>query len=113
MNELAREALVTAALKGVPQIKGHYRDLNGGPGRCAMGVIYENAGLLFSNQNVDKSANFVLLDKYGITLEDWQDIVDANDDKGWDFLTIARKIGNDDAVDAVKLTQGLTQEDTK
>jgi hypothetical protein len=89
MNERARGALVTAALNGVPQIKELYR---WGPGRCAIGVLLDEFGLSEREGNtVD-----VLAALAGLSSGEFSDIMEANDLKGWDFLTIARKIGTDE-----------------
>jgi hypothetical protein len=97
MNELAREALVTAALTGVRQIKGLFKDADGG--MCAMQVIHE------AYKNIDP--HYQVLPNTWISLEECWQVLNANDNLGWDFLTIARKIGvQDNGVN-------ITQEDTK
>ncbi len=95
MNERAREALVAAALKGVRQIKGSLSD--GADGRCALGVLAESVfGECRGAQN-DAEADQIWK-VLGINRDIEGQIMNANDYLGWDFLTIARKMGNDDAV---------------
>lgn len=96
MNERAREALIQAALKGVPQIKGKLHDGKGG--HCAFGIIHldlhqgdELAALLCIGPRTGAPRCDDLREAY---LQDTE-IVKANDDLGWDFLTIARKCGED------------------
>ena len=91
MNELARETLVAAALNGVRQVKGMFRDHGGG--RCAVGVLMESCAVPFNGfLNGDLTA---LCERYQTSVQELAQIVDANDNKGWDFLTIARKFGNE------------------
>ena len=79
MNDRAREVLVAAALNNVRQIRWEERDKDGG--RCAIGVL------------VDAANGCSLATIFDVSREDWGNIVYANDKLGWDFLTIARKIG--------------------
>lgn len=90
MNDNMRAALVAAALKGVRQIKGHLHDGQGG--HCAWGVYHlalhnqNEKGAVECHNTVDqKCASF-----WREYLSDIE-IQKANDEKGWDFLTIARK----------------------
>lgn len=89
MNDRAREALVAAALNGVKQIRYGWRDDHGG--FCALGVLMEDCKgwHLFSVEHLDK--------EYGLTKNEREVILRANDVLGWDFLTIARKFGNNDS----------------
>jgi hypothetical protein len=104
MNDRVREALVTAALNGTKQIKGAYKDRHGG--RCALGVIMEHAGLEFGFTIHPTDA----WHKIGLTPDEFFSIQRANDNLGWDFLIIARKIGTPEYDEA--LSQ-LTEEDVK
>ena len=125
MNERAQEALVEAALRGVPQIKGHYMLDDS---RCAVGVLYDatrkETGLKGARYDVpcgplpDNLSELVI--KWAeMTQEELRDMICANDDLGWDFLTIARKIGMKNIpsvprenIDGVELTQpGQTVDD--
>ncbi len=89
MNDRAREALVAAALAGVKQVKGVFRN---GEGRCAMGVIIDAYGMITDPMSYPQ---------YMGCLEwaeiDWKedDAIRVANDNGIDFLTIARKFGND------------------
>ena len=91
MNERAREVLIEAAMQGVPQIKGKLRDGYGG--FCAGGVLIkaylEEQGLAWSIFSWGQP----VLVHYDMSNEEWEDMVDANNNLDWDFLTIARKIG--------------------
>lgn len=96
MNDRAREALVAAALQGVRQIKGKLHDGKGG--HCAYGIIHldlhqgnEQAALECVGQ-LTGAPHCKLRVEY---LADFE-IVAANDTRGWDFLTIARKCGNEE-----------------
>ena len=98
MNDKAREALVAAALTGVKQIKNRLDD--GKTGRCAMGVLYESVGLDLHWNLFDKDMYGKIMRarrKLGLTGMECLEIMDANDNLGWDFLTIARKIGTNDS----------------
>ena len=90
MNERARNALISASMAGVKQIKGSLRDTEGG--MCALGVMREAAGVNFSiilNWN-----EYCYLLKWAeMDGEEFDLIAEANDILEWDFLTIARKIG--------------------
>ena len=92
MNDRAREALVQAALTGVKQIKHRLDD--GKTGRCAMGVLYEAAG--FNLDTLCYEDTLKARRKLSLKTSDILEIMDANDNKGWDFLQIARKIGTND-----------------
>ena len=100
MNEQAREALLTAAMNGTPQIKGNLRDLKGG--FCAMGVLCDTFGL--DNLAVDAGLNQMVdgCPECGATTQTWHAgnliatetslVIHFNNDHGFDFLTIARKM---------------------
>jgi hypothetical protein len=81
MNDRAREVLVQAALSGVRQIKGRASDGRGG--YCAVGVL--------KLYHRDKTQYWT--HAYDISDEEWGEIIRANDNLGWDFITIARKVG--------------------
>lgn len=99
MNDLAREVLVKAALDGVKQIKGKLYD--GDDGYCAVGVLCEDhrqrhgwQWVPFGDEFSIDSAHFPsMMTEFGLTAQEWMAIVEANNNKGWDFLTIARKVG--------------------
>lgn len=85
MNDRAREALVAAALKGTKQIRGSLQDFTGGV--CALGVFFSCLPNTFSAPWSEMEA--------WADLEPGEDteIARRNDLDGWDFLTIARKVG--------------------
>ena len=98
MNERAREVLVQAGLRGITQIRGQRHDYRGGA--CALGVLH----LPLHDWNADEAMKCYA---DGVSVPCWADrvaaeydlsqeledaIVRANDDHGWDFLTIARKV---------------------
>ena len=97
MNDRAREVLIDAALKGQKQIKGQLHDGKGGV--CAMGALHLTlhdgdhlaAHACYRKGSPDCwfSAVWQAFDLAGEVAE----IEIANDLHGWDFLTIARKIG--------------------
>ena len=85
--------LVQAALSGVPQVKREFRD--DADGRCALGVLMDSLGLQFGRiLGVEPGAWNALEKAFDISIQEQRDISVANDNLGWDFLTIARKIGN-------------------
>ena len=94
MNDKARELLVKAALDRVPQCRGV---LFYGKARCAMGAIAEGLGM--KEEYLQWGGSFGIgwwprfLAAAGISPEERDEIVEMNDTKGWDFLTIARKAG--------------------
>jgi len=96
MNDLARGLLVSAALNGVKQIKHAWADGRGG--LCAQGVLIEaleegcQAGY---NMRKCQELHDRALKEYEIDPLEWGEISIANDFRNWDFLTIARKIGNE------------------
>ena len=89
LNDAAREALVSAALKGIKQAYGTWHDVDGG--MCAGGVLHVALG--HRVDDIHCTISDELCRGYGLTEEEIMDLVDAND-KGMDFLTIARKFGN-------------------
>lgn len=101
MNDKARELLIKAALDGVPQVHG---TLFSGEGRCAMGVIIEGLGLK-EKWYVMKETPPMLRDSTVFWREVFKEagmnpyehgrVVEMNDSDGFDFLTIARKLGNE------------------
>ena len=95
MNDKAREILVSAALNGTPQIKYRLADDDGG--RCAMGVLMEacDREIFLSVRRFKWHTAFDMrvMGEYDIDGDEWREIATANNN-GWDFLTIARKIGN-------------------
>jgi len=94
VNDKAREALVQAALQGTRQITGAFRDDD--DGRCALGVLYDAMGVEFPTVCMSVELREQLCITYDISNDEGSDIVNANDILKWDFLTIARKIGNID-----------------
>jgi hypothetical protein len=97
MNDKAREVLVKAAMDGVPQTYGHYKDPSGGPGRCALGVLAEAIGVLPEGVfEIDSETRHKkMCEHYELSDTEFFQIAAANDN-GWDFLTIARKLGAKD-----------------
>ena len=95
MNDKAREALVAAALSGVKQIKFALQDSDGG--RCANGVLMEACTGVAPHQINWTTFNPSRFWEWGgLSLKEEDEIVHANNVLGWDFLTIARKIGVND-----------------
>jgi hypothetical protein len=91
MNDRAREALVAAALSGIPQTRGEYYNHHGG--RCAMGVLLDVVDYWNGPLMAQMDARECLYKNFAIGAREHEQIRVANDSKGWDFLTIARKIG--------------------
>lgn len=96
MNDRAREVLVAAALAGHRQIK-YFMHFPGDLGDCALGVLH-----LALHQTRKEACDCMstrgkstreLQEAYALTRKDYGDITEANDDLGWDLLTIARKVG--------------------
>ena len=95
MNDRAREALVAAGLKGVRQIKGALYDPRGG--RCAMGVIQEagawDVSLRRPLDGCPECGAKHQTYHASMPIRTEEDlIIHLNNDHGWDFLTIARKV---------------------
>lgn len=106
MNEQAREALAAAALRGHRQIVGTLHDSEK-EGDCALGILH------LASHNGDRKATITCsrVSYMGHPFNSFfpaQSVKDrnkairkiayANDILGWDFLTIARKCNDDDAV---------------
>ena len=95
MNDRAREALIAAALNGVKQIRDKMHDGQGG--YCAMGVLHvaTHAGDEWAAWTCHSNVcTFEIFSRnYDIDQGELTAIIRANDTDGWDFLTIARKIG--------------------
>lgn len=96
MNERARDVLVKAALDGTRQIKFALAD--GAGGFCAGGVLIDallqERGLKWRRDMFPRSLTPGAIDAaYGLDGREWSTIVHANNTLGWDFLTIARKVG--------------------
>ena len=93
MNDLARGALVAAALRGHKQIQCSLHDHDEG-GECALGVIHLAAHGGNREQALLCQRQADCAHMWGdLSAREGEDIARANDLKGWDFLTIARKIG--------------------
>lgn len=99
MNDLARERLREAALKGVPQIKGMYRDPFGG--RCALGVLDQEGRLSTTSWQAltEFQVRLGLSDELRGCPECGKGpytepglILHYNDDHDMDFLAIANKL---------------------
>lgn len=99
MNDLARETLVKAAMTGVRQIRGQLYEWDGG--FCAVGVLLHALGDMGSTYMTWASPLLhtkLLHTKYDISKKEYFEIVRANDDLRWDFLTIARKCGQKEPI---------------
>lgn len=104
MNEQAARALYEAERKGVRQITGAFADDSGG--RCALGVIYEAAGVNLDRRrfcplpSLGLSCEFgeyaVPCPMCGIPFGHSQGVVShLNDEHRLTFAEIARKLGPD------------------
>lgn len=93
MNELARSVLVSASLEGIEQVQ---RELHTHSNRhCALGVLHYYAhGKNLTDAKHCRIINCQAMNVYQISNEEWNKIIEANDELGWDFLTIARKLGS-------------------
>ena len=93
MNDRARDVLTQAALNGVEQIKGRYADGRGG--FCAVGILLEDDRKRHGWEwaNWEGVPARIKADFGIVATVDFNAIVHANDTLGWDFLTIARKVG--------------------
>ena len=97
MNDKAREVLVAAALRGHKQVQG---DMHLNKGECAIGVLH----LAYHNTRVGAVRCWLhgrmgLHDweaQYGLDSDGMMEVIRRNDQDGWDFLTIARKVGRED-----------------
>jgi hypothetical protein len=95
MNDEAREVLVAAALRGHRQITGRTHDQHANEGECAMGVLH----LRFHETRAEavrcwlgQAASHPWWGRFRLEAGEIQMIAHRNDN-GWDFLTIARKVG--------------------
>jgi len=106
MNEQGVEVLVKAAMEGKRQARRTMHAYAGGS--CAMGYLHidahngnEHAAIMCSEMRM--GVHFAQwpcqwVQRFGLEAEsDRQAICDANDEDGWDLLTIARKLGPDSA----------------
>ena len=106
MNQRAVDALVGAAMRGVPQIKDKFGDDAGG--RCVMGVLLDSAGMLEQTGRLRAectiydimgmfglSYDAVECPECGVECHAGEDdlLMHLNDTHEWDFLSIARKLG--------------------
>jgi hypothetical protein len=105
MNDEARDLLIAAHMRGHKQARRVFHDRDGG--ECPLGLLHvvvhggqsqaieciRNHPHLHPNQGMDCVRR--LCERFEISKEDWHDIIEATDGKGWDYLTIARKIGVD------------------
>ena len=98
MNEKAREALVAAALRGHPQVRGylHFGLQQGSD--CALGVLHiahhaGNREAALKCWIAAKGCTPPFGPTWEIGPEERSEIIYANDSLRWDFLTIARKCG--------------------
>lgn len=95
MNEIAREVLRVAALRGVKQIRGAYQD---GDGRCALGVLMDHAeamrsqNYLWRDYGLDTERRCLCPHGCGALGDEAGIIVHMNDYHGDDFLAIANKL---------------------
>ena len=98
MNDRAREILATAGLQGHPQIRKTWHT---DKGECALGVLHlachatreEALQCYNARQNNHEYNNFSeIREMFDLSWPELRQIWTANDN-GWDFLTIARKIG--------------------
>lgn len=93
MNERARWALVRTALDGKPQ--GRFA-LHSATGDCALGVIHRDAHESCGEDPMTCTYHdpYACAISWGeLSYQEMHQITAANDIDGWDFLTIARKIG--------------------
>lgn len=101
MNDAARDLLIKAALTGRKQVVGKLHE-NIGPGEigsCALGVLHESMheDVLEALRCVTARCRwFTSIDMpFDLTEAEIKDIIDRNDNRGEDFLTIARKVGQE------------------
>lgn len=98
MNDEAREILVAAGLRGDKQAIGKLHDRDGAD--CAMGKLHlamhatRDEALLCSNSGgyVFGACGKALVKRFDMANSQWE-VTDANNNRRWDFLTIARKVG--------------------
>ena len=98
MNDAARELLVKAALAGHPQ---GIESWHSAQGDCAQGVLHLEchagdrvAADHCQHEWLGGACAMALRDRYHISDTEWAEIARRND-RGEDFLTIARKVGHD------------------
>jgi hypothetical protein len=99
MNDAARDELAAAGLRGHRQVKREWHDPTLPEGECGLGVLHValHAGrfraLKCWRHGIPPSCEKRLNIRFDLTAADRQDLVTANDCKGWSFLDMARKIG--------------------
>lgn len=108
MNDEAREVLVAAALRGHRQIRTRYHDPDQESGECAMGVLHlamhgaraEALACAYTpyGQQLDGDCHQRLKDRFGLGELGHVNVALANDERRWDLLTIARKVGTEDGL---------------
>ena len=96
MNEKARDALVAAALRGHSQVRGALHADLAHDGDCALGVLHiahhgGNRLAAVACWAGGRGCSPAFGRAWGICAEEHNEIIHANDNLGWDFLTIARK----------------------
>ena len=93
MNERAVEVLVKAAMDGVRQIRGEMTDPDGG--RCALGALgFTNTSSFAIALMYGMSFAPMMCPECSVAFSDEIGLIaHLNDFHGWDFLTIARKLG--------------------
>lgn len=98
MNQRGQDHLVQAALRGIKQARGAFHI---GKEVCAMGAIHLGEHNWDWEDAVKCSQITTMLvklpcqftQKNGLDKKTRGALIDANDKAGWDFLTIARKLG--------------------
>ncbi len=100
MNDLAREALIEADLKGTKQSFGEYKTYSTWPwkygevtAKCAMAVLDDKYKELHNLPLCNYYDPYKILAFYEIGQKEVVEIIEANDRDHWSFLEIARKIG--------------------
>lgn len=90
MNELGRDKLREAALKGVRQIKGRFKDDKGG--MCALGVLGMKVGMNERKYDLKIGPDLPCELCHRICDNEAKLIIHLNDDHDLDFLAIANKV---------------------
>lgn len=91
MNDLAREKLIQAQLRGVKQIYGNYFDERGG--FCAMGILEQDTSSYDTCSQYGLRLTPVFCPECGEKCDvETTLIIHLNDVHKFDFLTIARKM---------------------
>ena len=92
MNERGVAALVSAAMRGVPQIRGAFRN---GEGRCVLGVLHDAlpAPLVSATAYFGLALFSVCRDCEELFASEYCLLPHLNDRHRWDFLKIARTLG--------------------